>query len=85
MPVPTTMTPVPTMAPIVTHDARVGVGVLTPVAVAAPVRVVIPSLGADGPVAPTGVDAAGTWRSPAMPASSCGGGSARHPARRARP
>jgi sortase (surface protein transpeptidase) len=47
------------MAPIVTHDARVGVGVLTPVAVAAPVRVVIPSIGATGPVAPTGVDAAG--------------------------
>jgi hypothetical protein len=48
-----------TMAPIVTHDARVGVGVLTPVAVSAPVRVVIPSIGATGPVAPTGVDAAG--------------------------
>jgi hypothetical protein len=47
------------MAPIVTHDARVGVGVLTPVAVSAPVRVVIPSIGATGPVAPTGVDAAG--------------------------
>lgn len=53
-----TSTP-PTIAPIVTHDARVGVGVLTPVVVAAPVRVSIPSLGADGPVAPTGVDAAG--------------------------
>ena len=42
-----------------THDARVGVGVLVPVVVAAPVRVVIPSLEADGPVVPTGVDAAG--------------------------
>ena len=32
---------------------------LTPVAVAAPVRVVIPAIGADGPVTPTGVDATG--------------------------
>ena len=57
--VPTTTTTTSTIAPIVTHDARVGVGVLTPVAVAAPVRVVIPAIGADGPVTPTGVDATG--------------------------
>ena len=55
----TTTTTTTTVAPIVTHDARVGVGVLVPVAVAAPVRVVIPSLGADGPVEPGGVDEAG--------------------------
>ncbi len=50
--------PTTTIAPIVTHDARVGV--LEPVvAAAAPVRVVIPSLGADGVVVPTGVDDTG--------------------------
>jgi sortase (surface protein transpeptidase) len=49
-----------TIAPIVTHDARVGVGVLTPAAEAdAPVRVEVPSIGADGPVRPGGVDASG--------------------------
>jgi len=56
---PPTTVPVPTLAPIVTHDARVGVGVLTEVAVNAPVRVVIPSLGSDGVVVPTGVDERG--------------------------
>ena len=55
----------PTLAPIVTHDARVGVGVLTPVTVAEPVRVVIPSIGADGHVSPTGVDDAGELAIPA--------------------
>ena len=55
---PTTTTT--TIAPIVTHDARVGVGVLTPAAEAdAPVRVEVPSIGADGPVRPGGVDASG--------------------------
>ena len=49
-----------TMAPIVTHDARVGVGVLTPAAEAdAPVRVEVPSIGADGPVRAGGVDGSG--------------------------
>ena len=38
---------------------------LTPVAVAAPVRVVIPAIGADGPVTPTGVDATGELAIPA--------------------
>jgi len=47
----------PTFAPIVTHDAEIDV--LTPQAVVAPVRVVIPSLGVDGVVEPTGVDAIG--------------------------
>lgn len=57
---PTTVpVPVPTLAPIVTHDARVGVGVLTEDAVNAPVRVVIPSIGSDGSVSPTGVDETG--------------------------
>ena len=46
---PTTTTTT-TIAPIVTHDARVGVGVLTPAAEAdAPVRVEVPSIGADRP------------------------------------
>jgi LPXTG-site transpeptidase (sortase) family protein len=48
-----------TIAPIATHDARVGVGVLVPEAVNAPVRVEIPSIGADGPVQPGGVDGTG--------------------------
>ena len=66
----TTATTVPTattttMVPIVTHDARVGVGVLTPVVVATPVRVVIPAIGADGPVVPTGVNEAGELAIPA--------------------
>jgi hypothetical protein len=61
----TSLPPASTGAPIVTHDARVGVGVLTPVAVAAPVRVLIPSLGADGAVTPTGVDDAGQLAIPA--------------------
>lgn len=56
---PATTAAVPTLAPIVTHDARVGVGVLTEVAVNAPVRVVIPSLGSDGIVTPTGVNELG--------------------------
>jgi len=57
----TTTAPTTTpIAPIVTHDARVGVGVLTPAAEAdAPVRVEVPSIGADGPVRPGGVDATG--------------------------
>lgn len=62
---PTTTTTIAPIAPIVTHDARVGVGVLTPVAVATPVRVVIPALGADGPVVPTGVNDAGELAIPA--------------------
>jgi hypothetical protein len=49
-----------TIAPIVTHDARVGVGVLTPAAEAdAPVAVEVPSIGATGPVRPGGADASG--------------------------
>ncbi len=63
-PTATTTTTTTSVAPIVTHDARVGVGVLVPVVVAAPVRVVIPSLGADGPVVPGGVDAAGALQIP---------------------
>lgn len=58
-PATTAPVPVPTLAPIVTHDARVGVGVLTEDAVNAPVRVVIPSIGSDGSVSPTGVDETG--------------------------
>ena len=54
-----------TLAPITTHDARVGVGVLTPGAVTAPVRVVIPSIDADGAVGPTGVNEAGELAIPA--------------------
>jgi LPXTG-site transpeptidase (sortase) family protein len=48
-----------TIAPIVTHDARVGIGVLTTTAVNAPVRVEVPSIGANGPVLAGGVDATG--------------------------
>lgn len=55
----TTITTTTTVAPIPTHDARVGVGVLTPVAVDAPVRVQIASIGADGPVQAVGVDDSG--------------------------
>jgi sortase (surface protein transpeptidase) len=51
--------PTTTIAPIVTHDARVGVGVLVPEVIDAPVRVQIPSIGADGPVRAAGVDATG--------------------------
>jgi hypothetical protein len=58
-PTTTTMTTTTTMAPIPTHDARVGVGVLTPVAVDAPVRVQIPSIASDGAVEAVGVDASG--------------------------
>jgi LPXTG-site transpeptidase (sortase) family protein len=55
----TTSTTTTTIAPIVTHDARVGVGVLVSEAVNAPVRVQIPSIDADGPVRPGGVDTTG--------------------------
>jgi sortase (surface protein transpeptidase) len=55
----TSTTTATTVAPIVTHDARVGVGVLVPEEVNAPVRVQIPSIGADGPVRSGGVDANG--------------------------
>ena len=56
----TTADPMTTMAPIVTHDARVGVGVLTPATdVDAPVLVEVPSIGASGPVRPGGVDDTG--------------------------
>jgi hypothetical protein len=49
--------PVPTGAPIVTH--RAGIDVLAPTVRAVPVRVQLPSVVADGPVIPVGVDAAG--------------------------
>jgi hypothetical protein len=55
----TTSTTTTTIAPITTNDARVGIGVLTPVAVDAPVRVQIPSIGSDGPVEAVGVDETG--------------------------
>jgi Sortase domain len=59
---PTTTVPAPeptppTGPPVVTYSAEIDV--LAPRAVAAPVRVQIPSIGADGLVAHVGVDAAG--------------------------
>ena len=58
--IPPPATTTTTIAPVVTHDARVGVGVLTAADEAdAPMRVEVPSIGADGPVRPGGVDADG--------------------------
>ncbi|MET0459202.1 MAG: class F sortase [Ilumatobacteraceae bacterium] len=54
---PPATVPTPTIAPIVTHNAEIDV--LAPIAVAAPVRVVLPDLDVDGPVIRTGVNSAG--------------------------
>jgi Sortase domain len=55
--VTTTVAPLETLAPIVTHDARVDV--LAPLPVVAPVGVRIDGVGIDGRVEPTGVDGRG--------------------------